>query len=921
MKKNFLLLMLAALLPLAGWAQTGDLSSSKAEIVVSNSQYSTGDAPGIKVIYSGETLNEGTDFVVYSEKDKDGNDVWVYFKDAGCNEKFVADINTQTATLKTQKAGTKLYFKINGKGGFAGSSVIKSFEISKKIVHVQIWGGNTEGKTKVYKAANPEIEKTDVVFTGGDFATGDNETTVVNDPNADEPVALEDQYDKIRITLSTDNVGTQYPTFSGLVAENYDFEYEGKLTITAFDLANAVITNSYGNQQYSGSSIANNVSYTLKTAANGYTLVKGTDYELEFDATSVQDAGTYKVTFNAKGDNVTGTKAPSAASTFVITQAPMSVAIKNAEGQYTGKKFTKADIDVKYNFFGLLGSDMGTELAFTAEPTITIPDNAINVGEYAITLSGGAAKNYTITYINEGAQAGKLNILPRKLDVTPKSPLSKKAGSADPDWTSTATYTITGDQQRVVDWEDPDKKTKPIYEKVFDVYPVLTRDEGEIPGEYVISLKSEGTPTSNYTFGTFDDSKKFTIEKGAVVLTLVNQSKKYGDDDPVDWNNPVEGTDYIVTGMIAGEKLQNVKLQNPNETNFGNYTFSATYTNPGSNYTGVTVVKGTYTIEKRPVTIVPRTQTVNKGAAAAALNQNAYDIVEGSLVDAANLVFKLEYNKSTSIATAYESYADGIKVTQLGTTLAKNYAINEAEAQYGILNVIDNSKTIKVTRNDDALAETLRTKQYKQSGSTYNYTFEPRTLNKEQWYSMVLPFETSVKEISETFGYAIVDVLDVTKNNGDVTLKLWMGDLAANTPFIVKVYEDLDLSSVTFADKEIVWDAAPASTDKSGNQFIGTYSKITQDFGANDYYVSGGNLNNNAKNVTILPTGAYIKAASAASRIFIQEPDGTTTAIEGVVNAEPASVEGWYNLNGVKLNAKPSQKGVYILNGKKVVVK
>jgi hypothetical protein len=29
----------------------------------------------------------------------------------------------------------------------------------------------------------------------------------------------------------------------------------------------------------------------------------------------------------------------------------------------------------------------------------------------------------------------------------------------------------------------------------------------------------------------------------------------------------------------------------------------------------------------------------------------------------------------------------------------------------------------------------------------------------------------------------------------------------------------------------------------------------------------------------------------------------------------------WYDLNGRKLNGKPAQKGIYIKNGKKIVVK
>jgi hypothetical protein len=47
------------------------------------------------------------------------------------------------------------------------------------------------------------------------------------------------------------------------------------------------------------------------------------------------------------------------------------------------------------------------------------------------------------------------------------------------------------------------------------------------------------------------------------------------------------------------------------------------------------------------------------------------------------------------------------------------------------------------------------------------------------------------------------------------------------------------------------------------------------------------------------------------------------TGIEGVA-ADKAEADGdgnWYDLNGRKLNSKPTTKGVYINNGRKVVIK
>ena len=47
---------------------------------------------------------------------------------------------------------------------------------------------------------------------------------------------------------------------------------------------------------------------------------------------------------------------------------------------------------------------------------------------------------------------------------------------------------------------------------------------------------------------------------------------------------------------------------------------------------------------------------------------------------------------------------------------------------------------------------------------------------------------------------------------------------------------------------------------------------------------------------------------------------GNTTGIESIDNPE-LTIDGWYDLNGRKLQGKPTKKGIYIHNGKNVVVK
>ena len=83
-----------------------------------------------------------------------------------------------------------------------------------------------------------------------------------------------------------------------------------------------------------------------------------------------------------------------------------------------------------------------------------------------------------------------------------------------------------------------------------------------------------------------------------------------------------------------------------------------------------------------------------------------------------------------------------------------------------------------------------------------------------------------------------------------------------------------------------------------------------------------GSFRNSANNVKIQPLGAYIAASTTAARILIEEPDGSTTVINNVTgDQQNFTKDGWYTINGVKLNGIPTEKGIYINNGKKVVLK
>ena len=77
-------------------------------------------------------------------------------------------------------------------------------------------------------------------------------------------------------------------------------------------------------------------------------------------------------------------------------------------------------------------------------------------------------------------------------------------------------------------------------------------------------------------------------------------------------------------------------------------------------------------------------------------------------------------------------------------------------------------------------------------------------------------------------------------------------------------------------------------------------------------------------NAGTLPAGRIflpLNGGNAAATRGIVIEGGGTTGIRNLVSDSEASHGEWYDLQGRKLDGKPIRKGVYILNGRKVVVK
>ena len=244
---------------------------------------------------------------------------------------------------------------------------------------------------------------------------------------------------------------------------------------------------------------------------------------------------------------------------------------------------------------------------------------------------------------------------------------------------------------------------------------------------------------------------------------------------------------------------------------------------------------------------------------------------------------------------------------------------------------------------DDAIVDNTTAQQIKDYGGQKGVTvrFGHYAIMADQWESLVLPFDIDVRFVSPMFGYALFNVIDEAKSTSDnLVFKKENRKIPANTPFLIKATNNTDLHQLVFRHVEIKNPKTEAelTVEAAGNKFIGTYTgywnKEAKADGKARAQFFGGKLydgkNHQGLTTTLyeFPLGAYFEFSSAASagvRITVVDENGISTDINVVEIAEDGAAdaefaEGWYTITGIKLDAKPTEKGVYIYNGKKVSI-
>ena len=223
------------------------------------------------------------------------------------------------------------------------------------------------------------------------------------------------------------------------------------------------------------------------------------------------------------------------------------------------------------------------------------------------------------------------------------------------------------------------------------------------------------------------------------------------------------------------------------------------------------------------------------------------------------------------------------------------------------------------------------------AGAQLPVQLDGRTLYRDgSWNTLCLPF--SVKLSGSPLEGATARPLTSASISG-TTFNLGFGpavtELVAGTPYIIKWAGGEPIVSPVFSPVSI--DKTDRSYDNGAAgdarvRFIGTYNSLTFDSDDKSILFMGGasKLHYPAKGASIGAQRAYFKigedGAASNARIAsfnIDFGEGEATGIQEIVNSKSVNSQsdGWYTLDGRQLDGKPTQSGVYINGGRKVVIK
>lgn len=247
--------------------------------------------------------------------------------------------------------------------------------------------------------------------------------------------------------------------------------------------------------------------------------------------------------------------------------------------------------------------------------------------------------------------------------------------------------------------------------------------------------------------------------------------------------------------------------------------------------------------------------------------------------------------------------------------------ITEAEGDYQLKIYANKHYVISDISIIKAASQTLT---FKEDGTTQQYvagTYPTVALNRsfstENRSTLVLPFAMDEEETAAAFD----EVYELTSVVGESIKFSTATEIVAGKPYLIKA------KNATLSVKEKALDPSQNVTntivedESSTVTFVGLFAptSLTADDNENAFIVSSNKLYHVASDINMAAYRGYFTVDSKAGvKNFVLSFDDDATAIDAVETTQQANAE-IYNLAGQRLSKV--QKGVNIVNGRKVLVK
>ncbi len=369
-------------------------------------------------------------------------------------------------------------------------------------------------------------------------------------------------------------------------------------------------------------------------------------------------------------------------------------------------------------------------------------------------------------------------------------------------------------------------------------------------------------------------------------------------------------------------------------------TATVTVTGTG-NYSGE--ASATFTIQKADITMT----TAPAAASDLVYSGEAQTLITAGVASFGTVLYSLDgetYAEALPQGTAAGAYtvyykvagddnhnayaAQTVNVTIATNKTELNTAITDAEAYYNsisetnpdaaatLLEAINTAKGVQ--GNADATQTEIET-----ATTTLNDAVDAAKADVAlKRVTIVIPAKSYVARVdadkrqieNAVAGVSLYTVQNVT--NSEVVLTSALNVVAAGMPYLI--YNDNNEEKTI----SIVVSSNAADNVTVATEFKGTLTAKTftaDDMQAADHYVLNGKNFVWVKNAGTLSAGkCWIELAKSAGASRLSIVFGESTGIAGV-SVEGAEHTGWYDLSGRRV-AKPA-KGVYVKDGKKIVVK